>query len=200
MAAKSKKTPKKKTDIREKAIKSALILAAQNGWGQVTLEAVADHAKINLNQLRQHFKDRGDILVAYEREIDERVRESIGTIDENANPRESLFDIIMERFDILNENRDAMIAILDHVKCDPRQMAIGMTHLARSMSTMLETAHIDTTCLRGAAHVIGLTGVYLATLKTWREDESPDMSKTMATLDRNLGRAEQLGSTLGLIN
>ena len=199
MAAPTKKKSKKSTNIREKAIKSALALAVQNGWGHVTLETVADHAKINLNELRAHFKDRGDILTAYEDMIDARVLESVGEIDEDANPRESLFDILMERFDILNEDRDAMIAILDHAKCDPKQIAIGMPHLAHSMSAILEAAHIDTTCLRGAAHVIGLTGVYLATLKTWREDESPDMSKTMAALDRNLGRAEQLGSTLGLI-
>lgn len=200
MAAPQKKTPKKTADIREKAIKSALALAARDGWGQVTLQAVARHAKISLAQLHEHFEDRGDILIAYERMIDSRVLESVGEIDENANPRESLFDIVMERFDALNENRDALIAILDHVKCDPKQMAIGVPHLARSMSWMLEAAHIDTTGLRGAAHIIGLTGVYLLTLKTWREDESPDMSKTMAALDRNLGRAEQWGGTLGLIN
>ena len=200
MAASPKKDSEKTADIREKAIKSALILAARDGWGQVTLQAVARHAKISLAQLRTHFEDRGDILIAYERMIDSRVLENIGEIDADANPRESLFDILMERFDILNEDRDAMISILDHVKCDPKQMAIGMPHLARSMNWMLEAAGIDTTGLRGAAHIIGLTGVYLATLKTWREDESPDMSKTMATLDRNLGRAEQLGSTLGLID
>lgn len=200
MAVSPKKDPDNAADIREKAIKSALTLAARDGWGQVTLQAVARHAKISLAQLRKHFEDRGDILIAYEDMIDNRVLESVGEINDDANPRESLFDIIMERFDILNEDRDAMIAILDHVKCDPKQIAIGMPHLARSLSWMLEAAHIDTTGLRGTAHVIGLTGVYLATLKTWREDESPDMSKTMAALDRNLGRAEQLGSTLGLIS
>lgn len=192
-------SPKKTMDIREKAVKAALALAARDGWGRVTLQAVARHAKISLAQLHEHFEDRGDILAAYERMIDRRVLENTGEIGEDANPRESLFDIIMERFDALNEDREALIAILDHVKCDPRQMAISMPHLARSMSWMLEAAHIDTTGLRGAAHIIGLTSVYLVTLKTWREDESPDMSKTMAALDRNLGRAEQLGNTLGLI-
>lgn len=192
-------TAKKTVDIREKAIKAALALAARDGWGQVTLQAVARHAKISLARLHEHFEERGDILVAYERMIDQRVLENVGEIDDATPPRESLFDIIMERFDALNEDRDALIAILDHVKCDPRQMALGMPHLAHSMGWMLEAAHIDTTGLRGAAHIIGLTGVYLATLKTWREDESPDMSKTMAALDRNLGRAEQLGATLGII-
>ncbi len=195
MAAATKKT----VDIREKAIKSALTLAARDGWDQVTLEAVADHAKISLAQLRKEFDNRSDILIAYEDMVDQRVLDSVGEIDEDANPRESLFEILMERFDVLNEDREAMIAILDHVKCNPKQAATGMPHLARSLSWMLEAAHIDTTGFRGIAHVIGLTGVYLATLKAWREDESPDMSKTMAALDRNLGRAEQLGATLGVI-
>lgn len=200
MAVAPRKAREETMDIREKAIKSALILAAQDGWNQVTLQAVARHAKVSLAQLRQHFESRDDILFAYEDIIDSRVRENIGKIDEGANPRESLFDILMERFDILNENRDAMMTILDHVKSCPRQVATRMPHLAHSLSKALELAHIDTTGLRGAAHIIGLTGVYLATLKTWREDESPDMSKTMAALDRNLGRAEQWGATLGFID
>jgi len=36
----------------------------------------------------------------------------------------------------------------------------------------------------------GLLAIWLATLKVWLEDDSPDLAPTMAALDRNLRRAE----------
>lgn len=185
--------------IRDTIIRTALHLAARNGWGKVNLNTIAQEAHIALSTVQAHFKDRDDILRAYEESIDARLLDSIGTGGEDATPRELLFDLLMERFDALNEQRAGMIAILDHSKCDPKLVARTMPHLGQAMAHLLEAADIDTTGLKGMAHIFGLTGVYLLTLKTWRDDESPDLSKTMATLDRNLGRAEQLGATLGII-
>lgn len=194
------KPQKKAPDIREKAMKAALTLAARDGWTNVGLQDIARHAKISLPALHELFEDRNDILTAYARMVDRKVLENIGEIDKDASHRESLFDILMERFDILNEDRDALISILESFKCDPKQMIIGLPYLGRSMSWMLEAAHIDTSGIKGAAHIMALTTVYLITLKTWVEDDSPDMSKTMAALDRNLGRAEQVADMLGLKN
>lgn len=72
-----------------------------------------------------------------------------------------------------------------------------MPHLCRSMTWMMEAAGIETLGLRGALKVAGLTGVYLKVLKTWTEDDSPDLAKTMAALDKDLGRAESFANTLG---
>ncbi|HEY0900961.1 MAG TPA: TetR family transcriptional regulator [Micavibrio sp.] len=185
--------------IRDTIIRTALNLAARDGWGKVNLNTIAQEADIALSTVQAHFKDRDDILRAYEESIDARLLDSMGTGDEDATPREMLFDLLMERFDALNEQRAGMIAILDHSKCDPKLVARTMPHLGQAMAHLLEAADIDTTGLKGMAHIFGLTGVYLLTLKTWRDDESPDLSKTMAALDRNLGRAEQLGATLGII-
>ena len=192
------KSQKKAPDIREKAVKAALTLAARDGWDHVSLKDIARHAKISLSDLHEIFEDRHDILAAYGRMVDRKVLENVGEISADANHRESLFDILMERFDVLNEDRDALISILESFKFDPKQAIISLPYLGRSMSWMLEAANIDTSGIRGAAHVLALTTVYLATLKVWAEDDSADMSKTMAALDRNLGRAEQVAGMLGL--
>ena len=192
------KSQKNTQNIREKAIHAALTLAARDGWGSVSLETIARHAKISLPALREQFEDRNDILAAYGRIVDRKTIENIGAPDESASHRDRLFDILMERLDILNEDRAALTSILESFRCDPKQAIISLPYLSRSMSRMLEAADIETSGIRGAAHVMALTAVYLVTLKTWREDESPDMGKTMAALDRNLGRAEQVASMAGL--
>lgn len=192
------KSQKKAPDLREKAIKSALTLAARDGWNNVSLNDIARHAKASLSDLHDHFEDRTDILIAYGRMTDRKVLENVGEIDGNSSHRDRLFEILMERFDVLNEDRKALLSILDSFKFDPKQFVIGLPHLSRSMSWMLEAAGVETHGIRGAANIMAITTVYVATVKTWMEDDSEDMSKTMAALDKNLGRAEQLAGMVGM--
>jgi hypothetical protein len=46
---------------------------------------------------------------------------------------------------------------------------------------------------------LGLTGVWLATIRAWARDDSPDMGATMAALDSALDRAERIARPLGLL-
>ena len=96
----------------------------------------------------------------------------------------------MERFDLLNEDRESLKAILSSFKRDPKQVLLSWPHLCRSMSWILEAVGEDTRGIKGAIKVAGLSGVYLKTLKTWVEDDSADMAATMATLDKTLKTAD----------
>ena len=60
---------------------------------------------------------------------------------------------------------------------------------------LLEAAGIGTGGWTGACRVKGLAVVYAGTFAAWLRDETEDMSKTMAALDRNLGRAERFANT-----
>ena len=188
---------KKKTHTKEDLVKVALDQATQLGWAYVTLHDIADAAGITLVELHEHFDDRGDILVALGRMIDRRVLEAFDKIEGEASARDRLFDVMMERFDVLNDYRDGVIAILHSFRFDPKEAVISCPHLCRSMAWMLEASGIETNGFRGAAKIIGLTGVYLKVLKTWKDDDSPDMGKTMAVLDKHLGQAESLASRFG---
>ncbi len=194
----AKKSTKSVKSAKEKAIDAVLALAAEKGWENTGLADIAGKAKIPLAELRDHFEDRIDILAAYGRSIDRKVLENTGTPDPDLSPRGRLFDILMERFDALNERREGVRAILKSFCHDPRQAVISLPHLGRSMCWMLEAAGIDTGGIRGALRIAGLTGVYLKTLKSWMDDDSPDMGKTMAALDKNLGHAERLAESLGI--
>ncbi len=116
--------------------------------------------------------------------------------DDSGSPRDRLFDLIMERFDILNEDREGLVAVLDGLKTDPKQLVLSLPHLGRSMSWILEAAGVSTFGWQGGLRIIGLTGLYLKTLRHWMDDESEDMSVTMAALDKNLERAERLAKRL----
>jgi AcrR family transcriptional regulator len=176
--------------LKDRAVKAALAIAARDGWHGVTFQAIAGETGAGLAELHDLFEDRFDILAAYGRMIDRRMLAQAGQ-GSDASPRDALFDLIMERFDILNEDRAGVTAVLDGLKTDPKQIILSLPHLGRSMSWMLEAAGVPTSGWQGAARVVGLTGLYIKTLRQWIDDESEDMSSTMAALDKNLERAER---------
>lgn len=183
---------------KEKAVAAALELAVETGWPRVTMAGIAVRSAIPPHELYELFEDRTDILAAYGRMVDRTVLERAGEPDPALTTRERLFDLMMERFDVLNENRAAVLAILRSLRGDPKQAVIGLPHLGRSLCWMLEAAGASTAGPAGAAKIAALTALYLKTLKVWAADESPDMGTTMAALDRALGRAEEWAQRLSL--
>lgn len=182
---------------KEKIVSIALDLAVSLGWDNVNLRDIAAEAKLSLAELHEYFEDKSDILSVLGRIIDRRTLENIADLEAEIPVRDRLFDVMMERFDVLNEYRGGIVAIMRSFKMDPKQAVISMPHLCRSMTWMLEAAGIETNGIRGAIKVTGLTGVYLNVLRTWKEDDSPDMGKTMAALDKDLGRAERVVNMFG---
>lgn len=200
MPAKGAKSPQKipPLPLKERAVDGALDLALRMGWDMITMADIADKAHASLAELSEIFDDKTDVLVAYGRRIDKKVLESCAQADLSMPERDRLFDILMERFDVLNDDRGAVVSILKSFALDPKQAVISLPHLGRSMAWMLEAAGIDTSGMKGAIRVAGLTIVYLNATRHWMGDDSADLSKTMAALDRSLNRAEQCANTFML--
>lgn len=196
--AKAKSPKKPAIPLRERAIRAALDLAAEKGWNETTLGDIAGKCKCSLSELNEVFEDRADILAAYGRQVDRRVLDAVGAPDLDTPERDRLFDILMERFDVLGEERDSLRSILKSFCTDPKQAVITLPHLGKSMLSMLDGAGIDAAGAKGAITALGLIGVYLYTLKAWMDDDGTDLSKTMAALDRALGRAEQIAGLIFL--
>lgn len=186
------------SDLKTAVILAALSEAEALGWEHVTLKDIAAAAKVSLPDLHDHFEDKFDILAGLGRMIDRRVLAGLSPANDTESERDRLFDILMDRFEVLNEHRGGIASILKSFRFDPKQAVISLPHLCRSMCWMLESAGVSTYGLKGAMKVAALSALYLNVLRTWVEDDSPDMAKTMAALDRDLGRAERWGGAVGL--
>jgi len=188
--------PKKKEITKEALVGHALTLTEQLGWSHVRLSDIADEAGISLAELRVYFDDKFDVLCAFGRMIDARVLDGVEA-DLGASPRERLFDVLMDRYEVLNDYRPALVAILQDFRFEPKQVLMSCPYLCKSMNWMLEASGIDTNGVKGMFKIAGLTALYLKGLKVWVEDESPDLAKVMATLDKDLGRAESAANSFG---
>lgn len=186
----------KNMPIKDRMIDAALALAAESPWQLVSFTDICEKADISETDAREYFDDKSDVLSAYGRLVDRKVIENTSfERSGNLSPREKLFDILMERYDIVNENRDAILSILSSFRNDPKQAVISLPHLGKSMERMLVHAGVGTDGLCGAIQVTGLIGIYLYVLSTWKEDESMDLAKTMAALDKALNIGEQAANS-----
>ena len=132
---------------------------------------------------------------AYGRLADEQAL--TGALD-SGPARERLFDVVMRRFDALQQHRAGVLALLDGLPGDPGTALLLAGATAGSMVWMLEAAGMPAGGWRGALASQGMVAVWLYTLRAWRRDDSPDLSGTMAALDRALTRAERAAGWLGL--
>jgi len=98
---------------------------------------------------------------------------------------------LMRRFDAMKPERAALRRITRGLSCDPLVAVLSGPALLRSMAWMLEASGISTTGPAGRLRVKGLTVIYLDVLRTFLGDETPDLAKTMAALDRRLRQAER---------
>ncbi len=174
---------------------SALKRAAAGGWQSASLAAVAADAGVSLVDAYAVFPTRFALLAGLLARTDRQVLVA-GPADPEDMPRDRLFDILMRRFDALAAERDGVVAIVRALPGDPLTAVQLAPGFAASIAWMLEAAGLSTTGVVGSLRVKGLAVVYLATLRTWLDDDSLDMAKTMAALDRNLQRAELLARRL----
>jgi AcrR family transcriptional regulator len=196
---KSAKGPGSTADPAAHAIEVALTLAAERGWRDLPLADIAGAAGLSLAELYALYPSKQAILSAYSQHIDSVVMaESDSGRGEAAgeSTKDRLFDVLMRRFDKLVAHKAGLLRIAEDSGRDPLSLICGLARLERSMAAMLEAAGISAGGLAGAFRTKGLTAVYLAGLRAWFKDDSADKAKTMAVLDRALGRAERVAMGL----
>jgi ubiquinone biosynthesis protein COQ9 len=175
-------------------IAAAFQLAADGGWGSVSVAAAARAAGLPLARARERFPGRSAILLRFGRSADQAALADAAT---DGSPRDRLFDVLMRRIDALQTHRAGILALLRTLPADPPTALLLALATRQSMRWMLEAANIRTTGRRGELRLKGLMAVWLRTMRAWRNDESEDLSATMAALDAALRRAEQAAEWLG---
>lgn len=182
----------RKTEIPDHITDCALRLAAVEGWRRITLRDIAAEAGLSLAQVHAVHRTKSEILAAFVRRIDDAVLPEDDAELLAESPRDRLFDLVMRRLDAMAPHKEGVAAVVRDVSADPAWALCHAHSFMRSMDWMLEVAGLAAGGCRGRVRAAGLGAVYLATLRVWFTDDSPDMARTMATLDRQLRRVDAL--------
>jgi AcrR family transcriptional regulator len=171
---------------------------AAHGWPGLTMRRLADEAVTDTASLRERFPTRLDLLLLHGRMMDQAVL--AGTIPgQGGSARDRIFDVLMRRLDAMQPHRSGILRLFEDMRADPAIALALAPHIGIAMRWMLEAAEIEAKSCQARLLAMGLAGVWLATIRAWAGDDSPDMGATMAALDSALDRAERLARPLGLL-
>ena len=171
-----------KSKISDEIIKNA-ILSAGNAPNGANLQPW--HFVVIKNK-----KIKNDLLKNINRYVDSLLINDMKSIEQSST-KDMLFEVLMARFDILQQNRISIIKIYESFKKSPHQIFNLLPSFLESMIVTAELAKFNVNGLKGSIRLKGLIVVYFATFLLWLDDKTASLEKTMTGLDKNLDYAEK---------
>jgi AcrR family transcriptional regulator len=189
-------TPPSDASLRQRIIHAFMELLAERPIEQIGFTDIAARAGLSLADLRAEFSSTLAILAGHMKEIDRKVLAG-GDADMAEEPaRERLFDVLMRRLEAMKPHRDAIRSLMRSARRDP-PLALALNGLAvRSQQWMLAAADISASGPRGMLRAQGLALLFARVLRTFVRDEDEGLARTMASLDRELGRGQRYAEML----
>jgi AcrR family transcriptional regulator len=169
---------------------TALRLAAAHGWNKMTLKQIAHDAKIPQQKIETRFSRTSEILPLIIQNMTQKSLKACAKPKRTASVHERLFDVLMARFDRLQTHRKAILSIVSAVRQQPDLLLILLPAHADAMKATLKFCQVGAGQTCNALMPFGVSAVFLSASRVWMEDETLDMSKTMAALDRYLRHAD----------
>jgi AcrR family transcriptional regulator len=177
---------------RDRIIAAFMALLAEKSFERIDLSEIAGRAGVSLGVLRSEFASTLAIYAAHVKAIDRAVLDGgEGDMTEEP-PRERLFDVLMRRIEALAPHKEAVHSLLRSASRNPG-LALALNGLAvRSQQWMLTAADIHASGPRGMLRAQGLALLWARVLRTFVNDDDEGHARTMAELDRALGRGARL--------
>jgi AcrR family transcriptional regulator len=181
---------------RDLIVDAFMALLAEKSFDEIGFGDIAQRAGLSLADCRAEFNSPGAVLAAHMKEIDRKVLAGVAP-DMAAEPaRERLFDVLMRRLEIHAPHKAAIRSLMRSAARNPG-LALALNGLAvRSQQWMLTAADIEAAGPRGMMRAQGLALLYASVLRTWVRDDDPGLARTMAALDRALGRGARWADML----
>jgi len=178
---------------RQQILDASLELAAAAGWDDLRLYQVAARLGLPLTVLRAEFRDRDAIADAwFARALDRMLAVPPAELAGQAPP-ERLLRVMMRWFAALQSHHQVTGEMLG-VKLylgHPQHWVPLAFDLSRLIHWFLDAALIASTGYRRQLAEIGLTALFLKTLRGWLSDRDGDLERVRAQLERDLQRADR---------
>jgi AcrR family transcriptional regulator len=177
--------------LEQRAVSALFAIAARDGWTRTTLAAIAAESGVGPAELKARFVTREAILDRFILETDREVIDGTLPRAEGETIRDRLFDIVMRRIDAAQRHRAGVLAVRRALRRDPLAALGYLPVMQASARWMLDAAGVSTAGLLGLLRINALLVLLVPVAQAWESDDSADLAKTMAELDRALTRAEE---------
>lgn len=176
-------------EIIEAGIKAAFKLAETGKWGDLTLAQIAEKAGLTLKDFHG-VADKDDLSARVETVFDAGMSDEPVDTDETARTR--LFDVIMLRFEAMEDVRDGAMSYLRWRDRSIDGLALRLKARAQTAKWALACAGLDgSSSIPRGVQIAALGWAISQAERAWRQETSADLSRTMAALDAELIKIEE---------
>ena len=197
-AARSKPSKARPADQAERILEAALAMAEREGWGNLRLRKLAAELGLSLAELQAHYRDADAIADAWFRRGWAAMLAPAPEGFAELPAVERLETILLRWFDALAPQRRVTGEMLAGklYPSHPHHWVPTIFNLSRTIHWLRDAAGLDAGGRRRQLEEIGLTLLFLATLRDWVRDESPEQERTRAALRRRLRGGDRLMARL----
>mgnify|MGYP001293561062 FL=1 len=182
---------KNSSETEKNYIKKGFDLINDIGWDKFSIEKLSTKENIPVRDLKVFFKCKYSIVDKFSRMIDKNIESKLRLEDfKDSSKKDILFELIMMRFDEMEEFKGSLSKILDVSKQKPLLASIITKNVMNTMDFFLELSNSYNNYAFDFLKKNFLFFIYSITFKTWLSDDTEDLSKTMAELDKLLSTAE----------
>ena len=182
---------KKNSNKKTSYIKLAFKLIEEKGWNDFSLEKLAKEESIKIEDLIFFFKDETKLIESFSEMIDEQVIKEVDLNEFNQNSvKDNIFELIMIRFEMLSPYKKSLDILLKQLKYEPKTLKKLTKKIFNSLDLFLEISNAKNNYVFDFLKLNIMFIIYGYTFKIWLEDDSEDMGKTMAEVDKWLSEAE----------
>ena len=184
---------KNSSETEKNYIKKGFDLINDIGWDKFSIEKLSTIENIPVRDLKVFFKCKYSIVDKFSKMIDKNIESKLRLEDfKDSSKKDILFELTMMRFDEMEEFKGSLSKILDVSKKKPLLASVITKNVMNTMDFFLELSNSYSNYAFDVLKKNFLFLIYSITFKTWLSDNTEDLSKTMAELDKLLSTAENV--------
>lgn len=177
---------------KEQIITAFLDILKKNSYSAITIEKIARKAKVKKDIIISEFIDVDSIAFQYLNEVDIETLMLAKEDSDPNNPKDIMFNIIINRLEIYDRNRTSILKLLDG-KSDFRLKYIStLPRLIKIFDLIYKNK--NSASLKKLSRDIGFLYIYKQVLRAWIINE--EISELMSLTDKKLIRAGEIYSYL----
>ena len=194
MVEKSRSAKHKPASDQDPILDAALALAEESGWASLGLSALAALLRMPLAELHDVYRDTDAIADAW---FTRATRTMLAPHPEGftlLNPKQRVEHLMLRLFDALTPHRRVTAEMLAAKMHPPHVHHWGpmVFNLSRLIQLLRDAAGLRAGGRRRQLEEIGLTALFLMTLRVWCGDDTQDQARTRRFLGRRLNSTERL--------
>ena len=178
--------------LAERIVDETLTVAEEIGWQRVRLRLVAERCGVPLAEVLEHYRDLDAVADGWFRRAWAAMLAPPPT-GFATRPAHERLNIVRGRwFDALDPHRHVSAEMIraKMYPAHPHQWVPLIFNLSRTIHWLRDAAALDAVGFRRQIEEMGLTLLFLATLRVWANDDSEGQEATRAYLQRALACAD----------